>query len=196
MVRRRAVGAAAAVAAGARLALPANKYCRVVSTGNEIWTPAYVALGSNLDDPPAQVRAAARAVAAMAGVAALQTSPLYRSAPLGGLAQPDYVNAVVGFLTTLSAGQLLEHLQGLEAQMGRIRASGHWAPRRIDLDLLVYGEQRLERPRLTLPHPGIVSRNFVLYPLSDIAPTLEVPGLGPVSRLRAAVGDKGLRRLT
>ncbi len=167
-----------------------------MSTGNETWTPAYVALGSNLDDPPAQVRAAARAVAAMAGVAALQTSPLYVSEPLGGLAQPDYVNAVVGFLTTLSARQLLEHLQGLEAQMGRIRGPLHWAPRRIDLDLLVYGEQRLERPRLTLPHPGIVSRNFVLYPLSDIAPTLEVPGLGPVSRLRAAVGDKGLRRLT
>lgn len=167
-----------------------------MSPGNEIWTPAYVALGSNLDDPPAQVRAAVGAVAAIGGVAALRASPLYQSAPLGGLAQPDYVNAVVGFLTTLSAGQLFEQLQGLEAKLGRIRLPGRWAPRRIDLDLLVYGEQKLVRERLTLPHPGIVSRNFVLYPLADIAPTLEIPGLGPVNRLRAVVGDQGLRRLT
>ena len=183
--------------ADVRQALPANnKSGQVVVTGNETWTPAYVALGSNLDDPPAQVRAAAFAIAAISGVAALQTSPLYLSAPLGGLAQPDYVNAVVGFLTTLSAGQLFEQLQGLEAKLGRIRMPGRWAPRRIDLDLLVYGEQKLVRERLTLPHPGIVSRNFVLYPLSDIAPTLEIPGLGPVNRLRAALGEQGLRRLT
>ena len=195
-MRRHAGGAVAAAAAGARQALPANKSCQVLSPGNEMWTPAYVALGSNLDDPPVQVRAAARAIAAISGVAALQTSPLYLSAPLGGLAQPDYVNAVVGFLTTLSAGQLFEQLQGLEAKLGRIRMPGRWAPRRIDLDLLVYGEQKLVRERLTLPHPGIVSRNFVLYPLSDIAPTLEIPGLGPVNRLRAALGEQGLRRLT
>jgi 2-amino-4-hydroxy-6-hydroxymethyldihydropteridine diphosphokinase len=155
-----------------------------------------VALGSNLDDPPAQVRAAAAAIAALGGVTALRTSPLYKSAPLGGLAQPDYVNAVVGFLTTLSAGQLFEQLQSLEAKLGRVRLPGRWASRRIDLDLLVYGELQLVRERLTVPHPGIVSRNFVLYPLADIAPTLEVPGLGPVARLRAAVGEQGLRRLT
>lgn len=164
--------------------------------GTETWTPAYVALGSNLDDPPSQVRAAATAIAALGGVTALRTSPLYLSAPLGGLSQPDYVNAVVGFLTTLSAGQLFEHLQGLEAKLGRVRLPGRWAPRRIDLDLLVYGELQLVRERLTVPHPGIVSRNFVLYPLADIAPTLEVPGLGPVGRLRAAAGEQGLRRLT
>ncbi len=142
-----------------------------MSPGNEMWTPAYVALGSNLDDPPAQVRAAASAVAAISGVAALRTSPLYRSAPLGGLAQPDYVNAVVGFLTTLNAGQLFEQLLALEAKLGRIRLPGRWAPRPIDLDLLVYGEQKLVRePGLTLPHPGIASRNFVLYPLADSRP--------------------------
>ena len=167
-----------------------------MSAGAVVWTPAYVALGSNLDDPAAQVQAAYRALAGWSGVAAPRLSPLYRSTPLGGLSQPDYCNAVAGLLTTLSAERLLASLLEIEKHRGRTRGGERWGPRRIDLDLLVFGTQQSNAADLTLPHPGIVSRNFVLYPLADIAPTLDIPGLGVVNRLRDAVGGDGLKRMS
>ncbi len=135
-------------------------------------------------------------MADLPGTACHRASPFYQSVPLGGLSQPNYVNAVAGFLTTSSAAELLAQLLQLEASLGRVRDAVRWAPRRIDLDLLVFGAQRIDVPGLTVPHPGIVSRNFVLYPLVDVAPGLEIPGLGPASRLRAAVGTAGLQRMT
>jgi 2-amino-4-hydroxy-6-hydroxymethyldihydropteridine diphosphokinase len=159
------------------------------------WIPAYVGLGSNQDDPVAQLRKALGALGGLAETRLVLQSPLYRSPPLGGLAQPDYVNAVAALLTRLPAPALLDALLAIEAGQGRRRDGTRWSSRPLDLDLLVYGRELIDEPRLRVPHPGIAARNFVLFPLLDIAPGLEVPGLGPVARLARAAGDAGLTRI-
>jgi 2-amino-4-hydroxy-6-hydroxymethyldihydropteridine diphosphokinase len=158
------------------------------------WQPAYVALGSNLDNPVAQLQEAVQRVRALDSINALRVSGFYRSSPLGGLDQPDYVNAAAGFVTQVPPFALLQQLLSIEAAMGRQRGE-KWAARRIDLDLLVYGRLTTAEPGLTLPHPGIASRNFVLYPLAELAPTLEIPGVGVVAALCELVGSLGLTRL-
>jgi 2-amino-4-hydroxy-6-hydroxymethyldihydropteridine diphosphokinase len=116
---------------------------------------------------------------------------------MGPQDQPDYVNGVAGLLTLLEPADLLAALQALEARQGRIRTEGdRWGPRIIDLDLLVYGTQTVEAPGLNLPHPGISERNFVLFPLRDIAPTLAVPGQGVVEALAQQMGSEGLQEIT
>ena len=102
------------------------------------------------------------------------------------------MNAVAGLLTELSGPELLAELRTIETAHGRVR-SVRWGPRIIDLDLLVHGQTRLQTEELTLPHPGIVERNFVLYPLADIAPELDIPGQGRVSQLAASVSAEGIR---
>jgi 2-amino-4-hydroxy-6-hydroxymethyldihydropteridine diphosphokinase len=159
------------------------------------WVPAYVALGSNLDDPRAQVE---RALAAMRGLPATRCvlrSSLYRSRPFGPVIQPDFVNAVAGLLTLLEPAVLLGHLQALEAQLGRERPVVRWGPRRIDLDLLVHGDARVAQPDLEVPHPGIAARAFVLVPLAEVAPDLVVPGAGRVRDLLGRVDSTDLERL-
>lgn len=156
------------------------------------WLPAYVGLGSNLDDPDRQVRAAVQALRAAPWVHALQASRLFGSAPLGGRSQPDYCNAVVAFLTPLEAEELLARLRDIEQALGREPTRERWASRRIDLDLLCLGEQRRDTPDLTLPHAGIVQRNFVLYPLAELAPDLWLPGMGRVATLAGAAGREGI----
>jgi 2-amino-4-hydroxy-6-hydroxymethyldihydropteridine diphosphokinase len=123
------------------------------------------------------------------------TSPLYRSRPLGPIAQPDFVNAVAGLLTQLESVALLDGLRSIETALGRPARHQRWGPRVIDLDLLSYGRERRSEPALTLPHPGIVERNFVLYPLADIAPDLDLPGLGRVTELAGKLTAEGLTRL-
>jgi 2-amino-4-hydroxy-6-hydroxymethyldihydropteridine diphosphokinase len=157
--------------------------------------PAYVALGSNLDDPRAQVGRALEALDALPGTQRVACSSLYRSAPLGPVAQPDFVNAVAGLLTALEPEALLAELQALETRLGRARPAERWGPRRIDLDLLVHGSARRDGPGLTLPHPGLAARPFVLVPLAEVAPDLAVPGVGRVRRLLAGVAGDGLERL-
>ena len=158
-----------------------------------IWRPAYIGLGSNLQEPRSQVMRAWERLRGLPDTRAVRLSPLYESRPFGPLAQPDFVNAVAGLLTHLEARTLFLELKAIEAAFGR-QPGPRWGPRIIDLDLLVYaGEQRAE-PDLLLPHPGIVERNFVLYPLSDIAPDLDVPGLGRVSELKARLAPEGLWR--
>lgn len=125
----------------------------------------------------------------------MSVSPLYRSKPLGPVPQPDFINAVAGILTQLDPRALLGELKALERALGRPEAHERWGPRVIDLDLLVYGRERREEPDLTLPHRGIVERNFVLYPLGDLAPELDVPGLGRVAELRGRLTPEGLERL-
>ena len=159
------------------------------------WIPAYVALGSNLDDPRAQVERAFEALAAVPGSRLVVRSSLYGSAPFGPIAQPDFVNAVAGMLTTLTAGEFLAVLKSLEERCGRARPVARWGPRRIDLDLLVHGQSRVDEPGLTVPHPGIAERAFVLEPLAEIAPDLEVPGVGRVRTLAARVSAGGLARI-
>ncbi len=153
--------------------------------------PAYIALGSNLKDPAAQVRCAVARIASSAGIRVELSSRLYRSAPLGPQDQPDFVNAVIGVLTSLGARELLASLLDIERAMGRDRRE-RWGPRVIDLDLVWRIGEPLDEEGLILPHPGVSVRNFVLYPLADIAPTLRIPGLPAVAELADRVGGKGL----
>jgi 2-amino-4-hydroxy-6-hydroxymethyldihydropteridine diphosphokinase len=152
------------------------------------WWPAYIGLGSNLDSPADRVRGAFDAIAAWPHTRLVLRSALYRTPPFGPVEQPDFVNAVAGTLTALDAPQLLRELKLLEAALGRAAPVVRWGPRRIDLDLLVHGATRIASDTLTVPHPGIAERAFVLRPLADIAPALEVPGLGRVATLLARPG--------
>jgi len=155
------------------------------------WSPAYVGLGSNVADPQAQVRRALAALGGLPSTRLVAASPLYRTRPFGPVVQDDFINAVAGLLTQLPAPQLLVALQALEAAQGRVRGE-RWGPRTLDLDLLVYGSQRIDLPGLAVPHPGIAERGFVLRPLADIAPGLDVPGVGNVARLLARLPSDGV----
>ncbi len=159
------------------------------------WQPAYIGLGSNLSDPERQVQTAARRLQQLPLSCCVRVSPLYVSRPLGPVSQPDYVNAAAGLLTQLSPQALLHALRAIEAEFGRPEQRQRWGPRILDLDLLSFGRERSADPLLTLPHPGIPERNFVLYPLADIAPDLELPGLGRVTELRARLSRSGLTAL-
>ncbi len=146
-------------------------------------TPAFIALGSNLNDPLSQIEAAFRALAALPATRLTARSPSYRNRALGPEPQPDFINAVAKLLTGLSPHQLLDALQSIESAQGRERRAQRWAPRVIDLDLLLYGDLQMRDRRLTLPHPELIQRRFVLQPLSDIAPDLEIPGHGALRDL-------------
>jgi 2-amino-4-hydroxy-6-hydroxymethyldihydropteridine diphosphokinase len=161
----------------------------------QLWSPAYVAVGANLDDPLARVRESFAHLAAIRTTRLVATSRLYRTAPLGPQDQPDFINAAVGLLTQLSASELLHELKDLERSLGRATPVVRWGPRRIDFDLLVFGVERIDSASLTIPHPGVPTRNFVLYPLLDIAPELVVPGHGPVKELASRVSADGLSAL-
>jgi 2-amino-4-hydroxy-6-hydroxymethyldihydropteridine diphosphokinase len=147
------------------------------------WWPAYVAVGSNLDNPREQVLSAFKALAAIGDSRLILQSRLYRSPPLDGTDQPDYVNAAAGMLTQLDPTAFLHELQAIEKQRGRVRDKARWAARTLDLDLLVFGSRKICNDELTVPHPGIANRTFVLMPLRDIAPTLRIPGLAPIPEL-------------
>lgn len=156
---------------------------------------AFVALGSNLDEPQRQVREALSALDAHPAITLLAASPLYRSEPMGPQDQPAYVNAVAMTGTDLSPHALLAGLQGIEAAAGRTRTGRRWGPRPLDLDLLLHGELELSDDTLTLPHPGLAQRAFVACPLADIAPGLRLPGRGSVAALAEALDTSGLERL-
>lgn len=145
----------------------------------------YIALGANLDSPEKQLEQACDALSTLAEGDTLQVSPFYRSVPMGDIEQPDYVNGVVSLDTSLSALELLHQLQDIETKQGRIRQR-RWGPRTLDLDLLLYGQQHLSTPELTVPHYGMKQRSFVLVPLCDIAPELILPCGTPLARLVTA----------
>jgi len=180
---------------------------------------AYVALGSNLGDPVAQVRAGAQALGQLPGTRLVRCSSLYRTAPVGITDQPDFINAVCETDTGMQAGEFMRALLDIERAHGRQRdlstamdggSVGHEAgpiganagavfrpggPRTLDLDLLLYGELVCHEPGLTLPHPRLHARAFVLYPLSEIAPGLSIPGRGSVETLRAGCAGQVIERL-
>lgn len=135
---------------------------------------AYIALGSNLGNPRAQLVSALAAVERLPSTALVACSPAYSSAAVGPGAQPDYLNAVIAVDTALPPMELLAALLAIEADHGR-RRTQRWAARTLDLDLLIYGEQQIQSENLEIPHPRLAQRNFVLYPLSDIAPELTLP---------------------
>lgn len=159
------------------------------------WIPAYVALGSNLDEPRAQVERALGELGTLPESLLIARSSLYRTRPFGPVEQPDFVNAVAGILTRLEPAALLAELKALEQRLGREKPVVRWGPRRIDLDLLVHGSARIDEPGLTVPHPGIPERAFVLAPLAEIAPDLDVPGIGKVASLLARLPASELERL-
>ena len=157
-------------------------------------TTAFIGIGSNLDNPFLQVQTALRELAEIPKTALTRSSSLYRTPPMGPPDQPDYINAVAALTTTLSPTELLDALQALEARHGRVRTI-HWGPRTLDLDLLLYGNETVHTARLTVPHPGIAQRAFVVLPLAEIAPALEIQGLGALSMLRAALQATPIERL-
>ena len=125
----------------------------------------------------------------------LAFSHLYQSRPMGPESQPDYLNAVMAIETRLPPLDLLDRLQKIELEEGRVRNGERWGPRTLDLDLLVYGDFVIDHPRLKVPHPGLPHREFVLYPLGEILPDLIVPGLGPVRALMDRCPENGIERL-
>ena len=155
---------------------------------------AYIGLGANLGDPPAQVRDALARIARLPQTRLVAQSSLYRSAPLGPTGQDDYCNAVCAVDTELDPDALLSALHGIERAMGRERPPVRWAPRLIDLDLLLYGEALRRGPGLTLPHPEMHRRNFVMAPLAEIAPQAVVPDAGIAAPLAEALGSEGLAK--
>lgn len=155
---------------------------------------AYVALGANLDDPATTVRAAFAALANLPDSRIVHCSSLYRTAPVGIADQPEFINAVAELETSLAPEALLDALLEIEQRFGRIRAERN-GPRTLDLDLLLYDDQCVDLPRLTLPHPRLHLRAFVLQPLAEIAPDLEIPGRGTVAAWLPAVANQGIIKL-
>jgi 2-amino-4-hydroxy-6-hydroxymethyldihydropteridine diphosphokinase len=166
-----------------------------MSSSADAWLPAYVGVGSNLENPEVQVARAIEAIGNLPGVRLIVSSSRYRTKPLGEVVQPKFVNAVAGVLTQLTPEDLLGSLLKLERTLGREPPRERWGPRVIDLDLLIVGRETRATATLTLPHAGIAQRDFVLYPLADIAPELDVPGLGRVARLRDVVANRGIEKL-
>lgn len=155
---------------------------------------AYVGLGSNLDDPPARIKRAVRELESLPWSRVAARSSLYCSAPFGPVEQPDFINAAVALRTRLSARRLLRELKRIESRLGRVPGA-RWGPRAIDLDLLVLGNTALSEPGLTVPHPGIAERNFVLLPLREIAPDLVVPGLGRLADIDIDENEPKISRI-
>ncbi|OGA19338.1 MAG: 2-amino-4-hydroxy-6-hydroxymethyldihydropteridine diphosphokinase [Betaproteobacteria bacterium RIFCSPLOWO2_02_FULL_66_14] len=157
-------------------------------------TIAFVGIGANLASPQAQVLAAFDELASLPRTHLTGRSSLYRSAPVGHLGQPDFVNAVARLDTGLAPQALLQALQAIEKAHGRVR-SFRDAPRTLDLDFLLYGDERIAAPELTVPHPRMHERAFVLMPLLEIDPGAHIPGRGAVQALLAACAAQSVERL-
>ena len=155
---------------------------------------AYIALGANLGDPAATVRAAFGALANLPQTRVVHSSSLYRTAPVGITEQPEFVNAVAQLETGLAPEALLDALLDIEHRFGRVRAERN-GPRTLDLDILLYNDLFVDLPRLTLPHPRLHLRAFVLYPLAEVAPDLVIPGRGSIAAWLPAVANQGIVKL-
>ncbi|MDO3386098.1 2-amino-4-hydroxy-6-hydroxymethyldihydropteridine diphosphokinase [Gilvimarinus sp. SDUM040013] len=142
----------------------------------------YLGLGSNLQEPLAQLNRALEELSRIPGSRLVNVSPFYRSKPVGPQDQPDFINAAACMETNLEAHALLDQLQAIEQLHGRQRKQ-HWGPRTLDLDILLYGNQTIDTQRLQVPHPYLTERNFVLVPLANIAPGLTLPGGQSLDRL-------------
>ncbi|MEL0029116.1 MAG: 2-amino-4-hydroxy-6-hydroxymethyldihydropteridine diphosphokinase [Perlucidibaca sp.] len=154
---------------------------------------AAIGLGGNLGDAPATLLRALAQLDAHPGITLRGCSPLYRSVAIGPSGQPDYANAVACLETSLSPHELLDALQLIEHSEGRVRHL-RWGARTLDLDLLLFGDQLIHDPRLTVPHAEMTARNFVLRPLADIAPDWLLPDGRRIAELAASLPDDGLSR--
>jgi 2-amino-4-hydroxy-6-hydroxymethyldihydropteridine diphosphokinase len=158
-------------------------------------TRVYLGLGSNLGSSVENLRSARTAIANELRICEIAFSSFYQSPPMAGMNQPDYINAVMAIETDLPATELLATMQKIENQHGRIR-SQHWGARTLDIDILLFGDEILDLPDLKIPHYGMAERAFVLQPLFEIAPNLEIPTLGNITKLVARCPLNGLERLT
>jgi 2-amino-4-hydroxy-6-hydroxymethyldihydropteridine diphosphokinase len=154
---------------------------------------AFVALGANIGEPVKHLRAAVEDLSTLPDTCVAARSSLYRSAPVGLINQPDFINAVVAVDTGLAPLDLLHALLTIEARHGRVRSIPN-APRTLDLDLLLHGDSRLDSTELTLPHPRMHQRAFVLLPLLEIAPDVALPGLGSARNYLSAVTGQAITR--
>ncbi|ART80249.1 2-amino-4-hydroxy-6-hydroxymethyldihydropteridine diphosphokinase [Oceanisphaera avium] len=159
-------------------------------------TRVFVGLGANLAQPVAQIRAAQVALEALALPNSLRHSPLYQSLPMGPSDQPLYINGVSEFVTKLAPHALLDALQAIEQAQGRERKEQRWGARTLDLDILLYGNQRIIDERLTVPHYGMKQREFVLYPLADLCPDLVLPCTTPLADLLLTCPLNGMTLLS
>lgn len=157
-------------------------------------TIAYIAIGSNLASPLDQVNAAIAALAAVTQSRLLAQSSFYRTPPLGPQDQPDYLNAAVALETALDPQALLDHTQRIEREQGRVRKAERWGPRTLDLDIMLFGDEVINTPRLTVPHYDMKNRAFMLLPLSEIAPTLRFPDGTPLASVLATLDQTGISR--
>lgn len=154
-------------------------------------TLCYIAIGSNLASPLEQVKAALDAIGEIPQSRVVEVSSFYRTPPLGPQDQPDYLNAAVALETTLEAETLLDHTQRIELQQGRVRKAERWGPRTLDLDIMLFGDQVIQTPRLTVPHYDMKNRGFMLWPLFEIAPALIFPdGVTLNAALKECAADK------
>ena len=156
-------------------------------------TAVVLALGSNLGDRQDILQGAVDAIAGLPGTRVTAVSPVYETVPVGGPAQPDYLNAVVLADVAAPARELLDRLHEIEAAFDRVRVV-RWGPRTLDLDVIDFGGERSDNPELTLPHPRAHERAFVLAPWRDVDPDAALPGHGPVAGLLATADRSGLRR--
>jgi 2-amino-4-hydroxy-6-hydroxymethyldihydropteridine diphosphokinase len=157
-------------------------------------TPAYIALGSNLADPLRQLTRAVAALQTLADTQLVRTSSVYRSPAVGPGTQPDYLNAVLLLTTRLAPRALLEALHDIERAQGRVRDL-HWGPRPLDLDLLLYGAEKISTAELTVPHPRMQERNFVLYPLREVCgANIVLPDGASVDALLRQCPNTGLEK--
>ena len=149
----------------------------------DLWVPAYIGIGSNLNQPIKQLKQATENLTMMPNSKFIKISSIYESSPLGVTDQPNFINAVAAIITRLSAHNLFKELHKIEFKQKRVRNNEKWGPRTIDLDLLVFGSQTIDDQVLTIPHPEIKNRNFVLKPMSDITLELRIPGLDSIEDL-------------
>ena len=156
-------------------------------------TAVVLALGSNLGDRRDILQGAVDAIVGLPGVRVTALSPVYETVPVGGPAQPDYLNAVVLADAARPARELLDRLHEIEAAFDRVRLL-RWGPRTLDIDIIVFDSERSDDPELTLPHPRAHERAFVLAPWRDVDPDAALPGHGPVAGLLAKADRSGLRR--
>ena len=155
----------------------------------------YIGIGSNLDDPVARVQEAFEELDVIPDSLLVARSSLYSSRPMGPPDQPDYVNAVAALETLLSAQELLQALIAIEDGQGRDRSGMKWGPRTLDLDLLLYGNKKISTATLTIPHPGLCERDFVIIPLAEIAGNLHIPDCGLLSAAIAKCENHGVKKL-
>jgi len=159
-------------------------------------TVAYIGLGSNLSDPIKQIQQAISKISNIAKSKLLCVSSLYLSLPMGPQDQNDYINAVLSIETSLLAIELLDALQAIENEAGRVRKKNRWGARILDCDILLFGSEIINNERLIIPHYGLQDREFVLFPLNEIAPTLLLPDHKSIKKMADNIEHNGIKKLS